>query len=91
MGISKTKGRVEEEEHSKETGQDWSTGRKSTWRTSEKAGGVQSVECYRELRQGRPGQTCIHSPWHFAVWRSLVRQARVFWLNGDCGSQISVG
>lgn len=60
MGISKAEGKVEGEEPWKETGQDWSTGRESIWRTSEKAGGVRSVGCCRGL--GHSGKAGIARP-----------------------------
>ena len=91
MGTSKPCSQMEEEEPLKETGQDWSTGHKRTWSRLEKTGGVSGAECSRELRPGTPGQNGIHWPLCFVIWRSLRRETRRFWLNGGCGSQISIG
>ena len=90
MGTSKPHSQMGEEEPLKEAGQDWSTGQKRTWRGLEKTGGVSGAEGSRELRPGRPGQNGIHQPLHFVIWRFLRREARRFWLNGGCGSQISI-
>lgn len=91
VGTSKLHSQMEEKEPLKETGQDWSTGQKRTWSRLEKTGGVSCAECSRELRPGRPGQNGIRRPLYFVIWRSLSREARRFWLNGGCGSQISSG
>lgn len=45
LAYQRVKGKVEEEEPLKETGQDLSTGRKKTERAFEKVGGINSAEC----------------------------------------------